>query len=248
MGDATARPGAGGTPPAAARPGHAEPIATTLAERIDAALPQTQCRRCGYDDCRAYAEALAAGQAGIDRCPPGGAEGVRRLAAITGRPAVPLEPSCGAEGPRRVALIDEDWCIGCTLCIQACPVDAIAGAPKRMHSVLADHCTGCELCLPPCPTDCIAMLPLADPALRDATAWDAWTPQQADAARRAHQARAARAARVATERAERLAAKAVERGHMVAADPDPDAAEHARKQAVIAAALERARARQAGRR
>jgi electron transport complex protein RnfB len=132
--------------------------AEALVARIDALLPQTQCGRCGYPACRPYAEAIARGDAPINRCPPGGAEGVRMLARITGRPVLPLDPACGAEAPPRIALIDEDACIGCTKCIQACPVDAIVGASKRMHTVIADRCTGCELCLPPCPVDCIAMV------------------------------------------------------------------------------------------
>ena len=129
-----------------------------LVDRIDAALPQTQCTRCGYPACRPYAEAIARGEAAINRCPPGGAEGVRTLARITGRPVLPLDPDCGPETPPRVAVIDEDACIGCTKCIQACPVDAIVGASKLMHTVIADLCTGCELCIPPCPVDCIAMV------------------------------------------------------------------------------------------
>jgi electron transport complex protein RnfB len=136
--------------------------AEALVARIDASLPQTQCGRCGYPACRPYAEAVARGDAPINRCPPGGAEGVRMLARITGQPVLPLDPACGAEAPPRIALIDEDACIGCTKCIQACPVDAIVGASKWMHTVIADRCTGCELCLPPCPVDCIAMV--ADPA------------------------------------------------------------------------------------
>lgn len=130
-----------------------------LTARIDAALPQTQCGRCGYPACRPYAEAIARGAAAINRCPPGGMEGVRALARITGLPALPLDPECGVETPPRVALIDEDVCIGCTKCIQACPVDAIVGANKLMHTVVADLCTGCELCVAPCPVDCIAMVP-----------------------------------------------------------------------------------------
>jgi electron transport complex protein RnfB len=126
--------------------------------RIDSALPQTQCRRCGYAACRPYAEAIARGEAAINRCPPGGAAGVRVLARLTGQPVLALDPECGDEVPPRVALIDEDACIGCTKCIQACPVDAIVGASKLMHTVIADLCTGCELCLPPCPVDCIAMV------------------------------------------------------------------------------------------
>lgn len=142
----------------------AEPESTmrptgAMADRIDAALPQTQCGRCGYPACRPYAEAIARGEAPINRCPPGGAEGVRTLARITGLPVLQLDPGCGVEAPPRVALIDEDVCIGCTKCIQACPVDAIVGASKSMHTVVADLCTGCELCVAPCPVDCIAMVP-----------------------------------------------------------------------------------------
>ena len=129
-----------------------------LAGRIDAVLPQTQCTRCGYPDCRSYAEAMASGEARINRCPPGGDEGVRELAALLGVSPLPLDPACGHPGPRTVASIDEAHCIGCTLCIQACPVDAIAGAAKLMHTVIAAQCTGCELCLPPCPVDCIEMV------------------------------------------------------------------------------------------
>jgi electron transport complex protein RnfB len=132
-----------------------------LEERIDALLPQTQCTRCGYPTCRAYADAIAAGTADIDRCPPGGAAGVDALAALLGRASKPLDPACGMEAPPTVALIDEDTCIGCTKCIQACPVDAIVGSGKRMHTVIAGECTGCELCLPPCPVDCIALVPVA---------------------------------------------------------------------------------------
>ncbi|MCS4508939.1 electron transport complex subunit RsxB [Xylophilus ampelinus] len=148
------------------------------ADRIDSVLPQTQCTRCGYPACRGYAQAIAEGTAGIDRCPPGGAEGVARLAAVTGLPAVALDPAYGREGPRQLAVIDESWCIGCTLCLDACPTDAILGRNKRMHTVVAPHCTGCELCVPACPVDCIAMTP----ATGMATGWDAWSQSQADAA------------------------------------------------------------------
>ncbi|HEY8230361.1 MAG TPA: RnfABCDGE type electron transport complex subunit B [Rhodanobacteraceae bacterium] len=129
-----------------------------LIGRIDAALPQTQCTRCGYPACRPYAGAVARGEAPINRCPPGGTEGVRVLARITGQPVLPLDSECGIEAPPRVAVIDEAVCIGCTKCIQACPVDAIVGASKLMHTIVADLCTGCELCIPPCPVDCIAMV------------------------------------------------------------------------------------------
>src|SRR6186713_697806 len=133
----------------------------TLAARIDALLPQTQCTRCGFPTCRAYADAIATHDADIDRCPPGGEEGVAALAALLGTASKPLDPKYGREEAPRVAFIDEAICIGCTKCIQACPVDAIVGAAKRMHTILADECTGCELCLPPCPVDCIALVPVA---------------------------------------------------------------------------------------
>ena len=120
-------------------------LADSLAERIDAALPQTQCTRCSFPDCRSYAQAVASGQANINQCPPGGAEGIVRLAAITGQRVIALNPTHGAEGPRKLMFIDEDWCIGCTLCIKACPVDCIVGAPKVMHTIIEAMCTGCEL-------------------------------------------------------------------------------------------------------
>ncbi len=129
----------------------------TLALRIDALLPQTQCGQCGYGGCRPYAEAIAAGEADINRCPPGGMRGIVALAELLDRPVLPLDPECGEEKPPEVAFIIEDQCIGCTKCIQACPVDAIIGAPKLMHTVIADQCTGCELCVPACPVDCIVM-------------------------------------------------------------------------------------------
>ena len=134
---------------------------TSVADRIDALLSQTQCTRCGYPTCRAYAEALATGEAEINRCPPGGADGIAALASLLGKAIQPLDPACGIEEPPTVALIDEETCIGCTKCIQACPVDAIVGAGKHMHTVIADECTGCGLCLPPCPVDCIALIPAA---------------------------------------------------------------------------------------
>jgi len=133
----------------------------SLAVRIDATLPQTQCTRCGFPTCREYAEAIARDEADIDRCPPGGQEGVAALAELLGRSPRPLNPDYGVEQAPLVALIDEDVCIGCTKCIQACPVDAIVGAAKRMHTIIASECTGCELCLPPCPVDCIALVPIA---------------------------------------------------------------------------------------
>jgi len=129
-----------------------------VVDRIEALLPQTQCGQCGYPGCRPYAEAIASGGADINQCPPGGEDGIRALADLLAREAKPLNPDNGVEKPKAVAVIDEDVCIGCTLCIQACPVDAIVGAPKLMHTVIESECTGCDLCLPPCPVDCIEMV------------------------------------------------------------------------------------------
>lgn len=148
-----------------------------LADQIDALLPQTQCTKCGFEGCRPYAEALAEGAAAINRCPPGGVDGIQALARFLGREPLTPDPSCGtAPETLHIARIDEAHCIGCTLCIQACPVDAIVGANRLMHTVVPDLCTGCELCVAPCPVDCIDMVP----ANRD------WTRADADAARRRH--------------------------------------------------------------
>lgn len=133
-----------------------------LVDKIDAILPQTQCGQCNYPGCRPYAEAIAKGEADINQCPPGGEDGIRQLADLLGREVKPLNADNGAEKPRAVAFIDEQVCIGCTLCIQACPVDAIVGASKLMHTVVAELCTGCDLCLPPCPVDCITMEPIVE--------------------------------------------------------------------------------------
>jgi len=133
-----------------------------LVEKIDAILPQTQCGQCGYPGCKPYAEAVAKGEAEINCCPPGGEEGIRKLADLLGREFKPLSGEHGIEKPKSVAFIREEICIGCTLCIQACPVDAIVGAAKQMHTIIAAQCTGCELCLPPCPVNCIDMVPLPE--------------------------------------------------------------------------------------
>ena len=211
----------------------------SLAELIDAALPQTQCTRCGYPDCRRYADAVAAGEAEINQCPPGGAEGVRRLAAITGRPALPLNAANGIEATRGVAVIDEAWCIGCTLCIKACPADCIVGAPKAMHVVVAAQCTGCELCVPACPVDCISM-----PEVTAATGWAAWSQPQADEARDRYAFRQFRRHREAAENEARLIAKAEAKlADLPAASAITDAAQLDRKRAAIEAALARARAK-----
>ncbi len=213
---------------------------TTLADRIEDLLPQTQCTKCGYPACRPYAEAIADGSANYNQCPPGGLEGIARIATLLGKPVIPLNPANGNERERPVAVIDEAACIGCTLCIQACPVDAIVGAAKQMHTVIPSLCTGCDLCVPPCPVDCIAMVPVT----RGRTGWAAWSQADADAARQRHDARAARLQRNKAENDARLAAKAVAKLNEVnALTPATDAerAEQERKRAIIQAAIERAR-------
>ena len=177
---------------------------TSVADALDAALPQTQCTRCGYPDCRAYAQAIADGAAAINQCPPGGAEGIARLARITGLPALPLNPANGVEGPRLLAVIDEAWCIGCTLCLKACPVDAIVGGPKLMHTVIDAPCTGCELCIPVCPVDCIALVGVTG----DQSGWAAWSDAQAAQARERYAFHQFRFERDERERNEQLAANA----------------------------------------
>ena len=216
---------------------HPLPVST---DTIDALLPQTQCTRCGYPDCRSYADAIAKGEAAINRCPPGGQEGVVRLAELTGQAALPLDADCGQEGPRLLALIDEDWCIGCTLCIKACPVDAIVGANKLMHSVVNTLCTGCELCVPVCPVDCISL----HEATPGRSGWQAWSEQQANEARERYAFHRFRAERDKHENDERLAAKAQRKLDNLAAESrltDPDQLD--RKRAVIEAAMARARER-----
>jgi len=211
-----------------------------LAAQILAALPQTQCTRCGYPDCAAYALAIEQGTAGINQCPPGGNQGIQRLAAITGQPYLPLNPEHGAESPRTVAFIDEAWCIGCTLCIKACPTDAILGSNKLMHTVIEAYCTGCELCLPVCPVDCI----LLENVTGTATGWDAWSAPQANLARERYESGSARRLRETCENDDRLEKKALLKLS--------DLAEHSqhtdpvvldKKRAVIEAALQRARAK-----
>ena len=214
--------------------------AQDLAARLDALLPQTQCTRCGYPDCRGYAEAIARGEAAINQCPPGGAEGIARLAAVTGLPAVALNGEHGREGPRLLAVIDEAWCIGCTLCIKACPVDCIVGASKRMHTVIDEQCTGCELCVPVCPVDCIALKPVTG----DRTGWAAWSAEQADEARERYAFHRLRTERARRENDERLAAKAAHKlADLAAASRHTDPAVLERKRAVVEAALARARAK-----
>ncbi len=148
---------------------HSDRNASSLVNNIDQILPQTQCGECSYEGCRPYAEAIGSGEANINLCPPGGDATIDRLAKMLGRDVIPLNPEYGLHRPYRVAVVIEDECIGCTKCIQACPVDAILGAAKQMHTVIAEHCTGCELCIPPCPVDCIEMkLPKTKTVLRSA--------------------------------------------------------------------------------
>lgn len=191
-----------------------------LAARIDAVLPQTQCGQCGYGACRPYAEAMARGEAAINRCPPGGSAGVEALAALLGLPVLALDPSCGVHKPRQLARIRESDCIGCTKCIQACPVDAIVGASKRMHTVLKALCTGCELCVAPCPVDCIELLPNVLPRMSVA---------ESNAARLRHRARQRRLGEELVQQTHHAATSSV--------DGDVQA---------LAAALARARARRGG--
>lgn len=210
------------------------PAAAALADRIDAVLPQTQCTKCGFAGCRPYAEAIATGHAGINQCPPGGRAGITRLSELTGQAALPLNPANGVEGPLRVAVIDEALCIGCTLCIQACPVDAIVGAARRMHTVLPALCTGCDLCVPPCPMDCIAMVEMDPPRF--------WGDAETSAARARFEGRKRRLVRMQDEIAERKLAKAI----VKLAQIDTTHADDPRreeKKARVAAAIERARAR-----
>jgi Na+-translocating ferredoxin:NAD+ oxidoreductase subunit B len=223
------------------------PETQALFQWLNNALPQTQCTRCGFPDCASYASAMAEGQAPINQCPPGGQAGIERLAALTGQPVQPLNPAHGVEGPRHVAIIDEAWCIGCTLCIKACPTDAILGANKMMHTVIEPWCTGCELCIPVCPVDCIAL----ENVTGTASGWAAWSPELAQTARHRYEGRQQRLAREAQQHQDNMVAKAehkladlntqnaLTKGSDNLADID-------RKRAIIEAALAKAKARQTG--
>ncbi len=204
-------------------------------EKIDGLLPQTQCQRCGFGGCRPYAEAIEAGDADINQCPPGGVEGVRRLARLLGVEPKPLDPSRGAPPPSAVAVIDESACIGCAQCLGPCPVDAIIGAPHQVHTVIAALCTGCELCIAPCPVDCIAMKVVPAPA--DESKWQRRRREKkaADASRKRHAFHLFRHEREERERAAMHARGAASAGGGRIADP---------RQAAVQAALERAKAKQ----
>ncbi|HKQ24607.1 MAG TPA: RnfABCDGE type electron transport complex subunit B [Burkholderiales bacterium] len=221
----------------------------SLADAIDAQLPQTQCTKCGYQGCRPYAEAIAQGDAEINQCPPGGSVGIRKLAHLLGREQKELNPAYGIEQPRMAALIDESRCIGCTLCIHACPVDAIVGSSKQMHTVLTEFCTGCDLCVPPCPVDCIEIVglgALAGRGNRHAAALAGRSVEDtATIARKRYQFHQLRLETQANEREHKRARKAganLARLELLTAGHDLD-----RKKAAVRAAIERARARLAGR-
>jgi len=172
-----------------------------LVDRIDALLPQTQCEQCGYHGCRPYAEAIARGDAPINYCPPGGEAGIAKLATLLDQPVLPLDPEHGIEKPRMLARIVETDCIGCTKCIQACPVDAIVGSAKWMHTIIVDDCTGCELCIPACPVDCIDLEPMPLAQIDQA---------HADQARQHFQRRETRLAQQRERRDAELAARKAE--------------------------------------
>ncbi len=211
-----------------------------LADRINALLPQTQCTRCGYPDCAGYARAIADGSAKINQCPPGGAEGILRLSRLTRQAAMPLNPAHGVEAPRSVAVIDEAWCIGCTLCIAACPTDAIVGSNKLMHTVIAPQCTGCELCVPACPVDCIGM----ENVTQARTGWAAWSQVQADEALKRYKFHNFRRNRDENEAHKVGGQKTVTKLPNRPAQPsDTDVQALDRKRVAIATALARARAR-----
>lgn len=209
----------------------------TLSRTLDDCLPQTQCTQCGYEGCLPYAKAMAQGQADLNRCPPGGDATIARLSAVLGLPVKPVDPSCGTTIERHIASINPEHCIGCTLCIKACPVDAIIGSNKHRHAVIASLCTGCELCIPPCPVDCIDMVFIPQHS--------EWTTEQAFEARERMHGRNKRLVRQKQEQDEFLEGKAIRKLDSIAHDgSDPEAD---KKRAILQAVLAKARAkRQSG--
>ncbi|MCD6026488.1 MAG: rfnB [Solimicrobium sp.] len=211
----------------------------SLADQIEDVLPQTQCTKCGFSACRPYAEAIASGEALYNQCPPGGQQGIVRLAQLLKKPELTLNTSHGKEHPRTVAIIDEAACIGCTLCIQACPVDAIVGAAKQIHTVITGQCTGCDLCIPPCPVDCISLVTVSGTK----TGWDAWSQEQATAARAQHDFKTERLKREKEENEARLLIKAREKLRVIQEETAPCSTkviEAERKKMVINVAITQA--------
>ena len=206
-----------------------------LVKKIDALLPQTQCGKCGFPGCKPYAEAIVEGRADINQCPPGDTEGIQKLAELLGIQPKPLNTFHGFPKPKTIAWIDERICIGCTFCIQSCPVDAIVGAAKQMHTVIATECTGCELCIAPCPMDCISLIPVTE--RRDdklSLSADAVKKQAADVARSRYQFRLQRLAREKEAKKKTLQHKNTVQSEIISASAE------VRKQAIVQAAIKRA--------
>jgi Na+-translocating ferredoxin:NAD+ oxidoreductase subunit B len=215
-------------------------MAIGMAAEIFAALPQTQCTRCGFPDCQSYANAIAHEGTAINQCSPGGDEGIARLSRITGQAIQPLNPENGIEGPRSVAFIDENWCIGCTLCIDICPTDAIIGSNKLMHTVIEPHCTGCELCIPVCPVDCIEL----ENVTGNRTGWAAWSADEANHALKRYAIHSALGNKYAGYKAVSSIKKAEEKlANLPEHSQHTDPAILDKKRAVIEAALAKARAK-----